>query len=45
MLTDPRARAHAVTDSLWVRLVDVAGGARPRARYAVDPDVVIEVAD
>jgi len=43
-LTDPRAVRVTVSDSLWVRLVDVAAALRARG-YASDPDVVIEVAD
>ena len=43
-LTDPRSLRTTVTDSLWVRLVDVATALGAR-RYASSADVVIEVAD
>jgi len=43
-LTDPRAVRMTATDSLWVRLVDVAAALGARS-YARDADVVIEVAD
>jgi predicted acetyltransferase len=44
MLTDPRAVRITLSDSLWVRLVDVAAALGARS-YASDADVVLEVAD
>ena len=44
MLTDPDAVRVVLESSLWVRLVDVAGGLAART-YASDPDVVLEVTD
>jgi predicted acetyltransferase len=43
-LTDPRSVRITVTDSLWVRLVDVAAALGARS-YASDADVVFDVAD
>lgn len=43
-LTDPRALHTTLTDSLWTRLVDVAAALAAR-RYALDPELVIELAD
>jgi len=43
-LTDPSAARMRLFDSLWVRIVDVASALAART-FAVDPDVVIEVAD
>jgi predicted acetyltransferase len=43
-LANPRALAMDVLDNLWVRLADV-GRALAYRRYAVDVDVVLEVAD
>ena len=44
MVTDPNTVRLALRPSLWVRIVDVAAALSAR-RYAVDPDVVLEVAD
>jgi predicted acetyltransferase len=43
-LTDPAAARMRLFDSLWVRIVDVPAALTART-YAIDPDVVIEVAD
>jgi predicted acetyltransferase len=43
-LADPSAARMRLFDSLWVRIVDVPSALAARA-YALDPDVVIEVAD
>src|SRR3954462_9232292 len=43
-LTDPRAVRMTLTDSLWIRLVDVPTALTARS-YAIDADVVIAVAD
>lgn len=44
MLLDPRALKREVSDSLWVRLVDVDRALADRA-YSAPVDVVLEVAD
>lgn len=44
MVADPYALSVAVEEALWVRIIDVEAALRAR-RYAVDPDVVLEVAD
>src|SRR5690242_8505141 len=44
MLSDPYAMSTAVEEGLWVRIVDVEAALRARA-YAIDPDVVLEIAD
>ena len=43
-LADPSAMRMRLFDSLWVRIVDVPSALAARS-YALDPDVVIEVAD
>src|SRR3954454_325262 len=43
-LTDPRAVRMTLTDSLWVRLLNVPAALGARS-YAIDADVVIAVAD
>jgi predicted acetyltransferase len=44
MLDDPYALTVAVHEALWVRIIDVEAALRARS-YAVDPDVVLDVAD
>ena len=44
LLADPRRARPAVTDGLWVRVVDVPGALSLR-RYAAPVDMVIEVVD
>jgi predicted acetyltransferase len=44
MLSDPYALTVAVHDALWVRIIDVEAALRARS-YAVDPDLVLDVAD
>ncbi len=44
MLADPYALTMAVHEALWVRIIDVEAALRARS-YAVDPDVVLDVAD
>jgi predicted acetyltransferase len=43
-LTNPTAVRTTLYESLWVRIVDVIAALEART-YAIDPDVVIEVAD
>lgn len=44
LLVDVRSAAPAISDNLWVRLIDVPGALAAR-RYAAPVDVVLEVAD
>ncbi|HVB42969.1 MAG TPA: GNAT family N-acetyltransferase [Streptosporangiaceae bacterium] len=44
LLPDPRRSRRAVSDGLWIRLVDVPGALEQR-RYACPVDLVIEVTD
>jgi predicted acetyltransferase len=44
MLADPYAMSTALEEALWVRIVDVEAALRARS-YAIDPDVVLELAD
>jgi predicted acetyltransferase len=44
LVNEPRALADKVSDSLWVRIADVAGALSAR-RYAAPVDVVFEVTD
>ncbi|GAA4706392.1 GNAT family N-acetyltransferase [Phytohabitans rumicis] len=44
LANEPRRLNARMTDSLWIRVVDVAGALSAR-RYAIPLDVVVEVAD
>ncbi|MQA16238.1 MAG: GNAT family N-acetyltransferase [Pseudonocardiaceae bacterium] len=44
LLADPRAAVQTVSDSLWIRLVDLDRALRAR-RYTAPCDLVLEVAD